>query len=71
MLPSGLINPECMNLIGPGAVVNIKAFYKELQISKPKGYKMLESGFSSQYVILSLISVGRIHFSLGSLPHSS
>ncbi|TVY27800.1 Adenylosuccinate synthetase [Lachnellula hyalina] len=37
LLPSGLINPECMNLIGPGVVVNIKAFYKELSDLESKG----------------------------------
>ncbi|TVY38068.1 Adenylosuccinate synthetase [Lachnellula subtilissima] len=37
LLPSGLINPECINLIGPGVVVNIKAFYKELSDLESKG----------------------------------
>ena len=29
LLPSGLINPECENLIGSGVVVNVEAFFKE------------------------------------------
>ncbi|TVY51030.1 Adenylosuccinate synthetase [Lachnellula cervina] len=37
LLPSGLINPVCMNLIGPGVVVNIKAFFKELEDLETKG----------------------------------
>ncbi|TVY88512.1 Adenylosuccinate synthetase [Lachnellula willkommii] len=37
LLPSGLVNPKCMNLIGPGVVVNIKAFFKELDDLEAKG----------------------------------
>lgn len=37
LLPSGLINPECMNLIGSGVVVHIPSFYKELEDLEKKG----------------------------------
>jgi adenylosuccinate synthase len=39
LLPSGLINPECMNLIGSGVVVHVPAFFKELNDLEAKGLK--------------------------------
>ncbi|KAF2456871.1 Adenylosuccinate synthetase [Lineolata rhizophorae] len=30
IIPSGLLSPECLNLIGSGCVVNIPSFFKEL-----------------------------------------
>ncbi|BFZ56153.1 Adenylosuccinate synthase [Savitreella phatthalungensis] len=37
ILPSGLVNPKCVNLIGSGCVVHIPAFFKELQAIVDKG----------------------------------
>jgi adenylosuccinate synthase len=37
LLPSGLTNPECMNIIGSGVVVNIKDFFNELEALEGKG----------------------------------
>ncbi|KAL8689109.1 MAG: hypothetical protein Q9218_005144 [Villophora microphyllina] len=31
ILPSGLVNPNCLNLIGTGCVVHIPSFFKELE----------------------------------------
>ncbi|KAF5578419.1 adenylosuccinate synthetase [Fusarium pseudoanthophilum] len=37
LLPSGLINPNCMNFIGSGVVFNVPQFFKELQDLADKG----------------------------------
>lgn len=37
MLPSGLINPKCLNLIGNGVVVNVPDMFKELEAIESKG----------------------------------
>ncbi|TVY82458.1 Adenylosuccinate synthetase [Lachnellula suecica] len=37
LLPSGLVNPECINLIGSGVVVHVPAFFKELKDLEAKG----------------------------------
>ncbi|ORY83051.1 adenylosuccinate synthetase [Protomyces lactucae-debilis] len=37
ILPSGLVNPQCVNLIGSGCVVHIPAFFKELEAVVEKG----------------------------------
>lgn len=37
MLPSGLINPRCLNLIGSGVVVHISSFFKEMNTLIGKG----------------------------------
>ena len=39
ILPSGLINPECQNLIGTGVVVHVPTFFKELRDLEKKGLK--------------------------------
>ncbi|MCJ1374295.1 hypothetical protein MMC20_005527 [Loxospora ochrophaea] len=36
-LPSGLVNPSCMNLIGSGCVVHMPSFFKEVQDLEHKG----------------------------------
>ncbi|MCJ1308446.1 hypothetical protein MMC25_002099 [Agyrium rufum] len=36
-LPSGLVNPTCMNLIGSGCVVHIPSFFKEIEDLERKG----------------------------------
>jgi adenylosuccinate synthase len=37
ILPSGLINPKCINLIGSGCVVHIPSFFSELEALKKHG----------------------------------
>lgn len=37
ILPSGLLNPRCMNLIGSGCVIHIPSFFKELEELEKKG----------------------------------
>ncbi|WEW54878.1 Adenylosuccinate synthase [Emydomyces testavorans] len=39
ILPSGLISPKCINLIGSGTVVHIPSFFKELEALERKGLK--------------------------------
>ncbi|KAK4161902.1 hypothetical protein QBC43DRAFT_322978 [Cladorrhinum sp. PSN259] len=43
LLPSGLINPNCDNLIGSGVVFNAEAFFKELAALEEKGLKHVRS----------------------------
>ncbi|KAK3350329.1 Adenylosuccinate synthetase [Lasiosphaeria hispida] len=37
LLPSGLVNPNCMNLIGSGVVFHVPSFFKELAELEAKG----------------------------------
>jgi len=37
LLPSGLVNPACTNLVGSGAVVHVPTFFKELEDLEKKG----------------------------------
>lgn len=37
MLPSGLVNPECENVIGSGVVVHVPSFFEELSNLESKG----------------------------------
>ncbi|KAK9239565.1 Adenylosuccinate synthetase [Lipomyces kononenkoae] len=37
MLPSGLVNPNCVNLVGSGVVVHVPAFFNELEQIEKKG----------------------------------
>lgn len=37
MLPSGLVNPKCVNLVGSGVVVHLKSFFSELENLVSKG----------------------------------
>lgn len=37
LLPSGLLNPKCENLIGSGAVVHVPTFFGELATLEAKG----------------------------------
>ncbi|SJM85635.1 Adenylosuccinate synthetase [Zygosaccharomyces bailii] len=39
MLPSGLVNPNCQNLLGNGVVIHIPSFFNELEILESKGLK--------------------------------
>ena len=36
-MPSGLLNPKCLNLIGTGCVVHVPSFFKELEDLQRKG----------------------------------
>ncbi|KAK9449036.1 Adenylosuccinate synthetase [Limtongia smithiae] len=37
MLPSGLVNPNCVNLVGTGVVVHVPSFFSELEDMAAKG----------------------------------
>ncbi|EAW07284.1 adenylosuccinate synthase ADE12 [Aspergillus clavatus NRRL 1] len=39
ILPSGLVSPKCVNLIGAGTVVHVPSFFKELASLEGKGLK--------------------------------
>ncbi|CCE89398.1 adenylosuccinate synthase TDEL_0A00660 [Torulaspora delbrueckii] len=39
MLPSGLVNPGCQNLLGNGVVIHVPSFFKELEDLEAKGLK--------------------------------
>lgn len=47
ILPSGLVNPKCINLIGSGCVVHIPAFFKELEAIVEKGLDVSDRIFIS------------------------
>ncbi|KAK6463820.1 Adenylosuccinate synthetase (IMP--aspartate ligase) [Scheffersomyces coipomensis] len=37
MLPSGLVNPNCLNLVGSGVVIHVPSFFQELENLEKKG----------------------------------
>ena len=39
ILPSGLVNPGCINVIGSGCVVHVPSFFKELEALEKHGLK--------------------------------
>ncbi|SCU98439.1 LAMI_0F14642g1_1 [Lachancea mirantina] len=39
MLPSGLVNPNCQNLLGNGVVIHVPSFFGELETLEAKGLK--------------------------------
>ncbi|AGO10270.1 AaceriABL186Wp [[Ashbya] aceris (nom. inval.)] len=39
MLPSGLVNPNCQNLIGNGVVIHVPSFFAELEQLETKGLR--------------------------------
>ena len=43
MLPSGLVNPNCQNLLGNGVVIHVPSFFKELETLEAKGLKNARS----------------------------
>ncbi|KAL8954900.1 MAG: hypothetical protein Q9193_007025, partial [Seirophora villosa] len=47
ILPSGLVNPRCLNLVGSGCVVHIPSFFKELEDLERKGLDTKERIFLS------------------------
>jgi adenylosuccinate synthase len=42
ILPSGLISPSCLNLVGSGCVVHMPSFFKEMENLREKGLKNVE-----------------------------
>ncbi|KAI5950798.1 ADE12 [Candida jiufengensis] len=47
MLPSGLVNPKCQNLVGSGVVVHIPSFFEELKNIEEKGLECRDRLFIS------------------------
>ncbi|KAI9773857.1 MAG: hypothetical protein M1840_006083 [Geoglossum simile] len=47
ILPSGLVNPKCLNVIGSGVVVHVPSFFKELEDLGKKGLNTDERIFIS------------------------
>jgi adenylosuccinate synthase len=41
MLPSGLVNPSCQNVIGSGVVLHAQTFFKELATIEEKGLEQV------------------------------
>lgn len=59
ILPSGLINPSCINLVGSGCVVHIPSFFKELEALEKHGLNTENRIFVSDraHVVLDLQQV--------------
>lgn len=47
MLPSGLVNAKCQNLVGSGVVVHVKSLFDELEKIESKGLKCADRLFVS------------------------
>lgn len=47
MLPSGLVNPNCLNLVGSGVVVHLPSFFDELEKIENQGLKCRDRLFLS------------------------
>ena len=47
MLPSGLVNPKCMNLLGSGVVMHVPSLFEELENLEKKGLQYRGSLFVS------------------------
>ncbi|RCK63811.1 Adenylosuccinate synthetase [Candida viswanathii] len=47
MLPSGLVNPNCQNLVGSGVVIHIPSFFEELENLEAKGLNCRDRLFVS------------------------
>lgn len=47
LLPSGLVNPNCLNLIGSGVVVHVPSFFYELENIQKKGLDTTDRIFIS------------------------
>lgn len=43
MLPSGLVNPNCQNLLGNGVVIHVPSFFQELETLEAKGLQNCRS----------------------------
>ncbi|RCI12363.1 hypothetical protein L249_0210 [Ophiocordyceps polyrhachis-furcata BCC 54312] len=58
LLPSGLVNPKCLNLIGSSVVAHIPTFFKELEELERKGLSNVhERIFIAIEFILTLTSI--------------
>lgn len=57
MLPSGLVNPKCENVIGSGVVVHVPSFFQELSNLESKGLDCRGRLFVSSRAHLVLISI--------------
>ena len=58
LLPSGLVNLKCVNVVGNGVVVHIPAFFKELEAVEAKGKRALP--FEAFYQFLGVDCSGRL-----------
>lgn len=47
ILPSGLVNPTCINLIGSGCVVHVPSFFEELEALEKQGVNTKDRIFIS------------------------
>ncbi|KAG6371939.1 Adenylosuccinate synthetase [Boletus reticuloceps] len=47
LLPSGLVNPKCVGLIGNGVVIHLPSFFKELDALEEKGLRCSDRIFVS------------------------
>ena len=47
ILPSGLVNPSCVNLIGSGCVIHVPSFFEELEILEKQGLNTKDRIFIS------------------------
>ncbi|KAI5963525.1 ADE12 [Candida pseudojiufengensis] len=47
MLPSGLVNPKCQNLVGSGVVIHVPSFFEELKNIESKGLNCRDRLFIS------------------------
>jgi adenylosuccinate synthase len=59
LLPSGLVNPTCVNVIGNGVVVHIPSFFSELEATESKGTFYSRLSHSS----VGISCVGRLYLS--------
>ncbi|KAJ7594533.1 AMPSase 1 [Mycena floridula] len=52
LLPSGLVNPKCIGLIGSGVVVHVPSFFQELEALEKQGLDCTDRLFISDRAIL-------------------
>lgn len=57
ILPSGLINPNCIAIIGNGVVVHLPSFFTELETVQSKGIDTKERIFISDRAHLGIQSI--------------
>ena len=48
ILPSGLVNPKCINVIGSGCVIHIPSFFQELEDLEKKGLSTADRIYMSE-----------------------
>jgi adenylosuccinate synthase len=54
MLPSGLINPDCISIIGNGVVIHLPSFFAEIKKTEEKGISVAGRLFVSSRAHLVL-----------------